>query len=160
MASKKLNKKQNNQATVKALETAAKQIASEGVEALPAGSYPFDIEANIVGELLVKQGSAAGEEVTAIDFSVNDVLRGIMATSPTAATLVSDALAWHKKASKDDKKAQDAKTSSTLLTAAKRRKMTKVHSSPARAGGVSAKPAVEISGSVSSRDIKVGVKAS
>lgn len=161
MASKKLNKKQNNQAAVKALELAAKQIATEGVEALPAGSYPFGITVALEGELLVKKGTDAGEEIIVPDFTPADVLRGLMATTPNFTTAVSEALAWHKKASKEDKKAQDAKSAAAYLKCASRRKMTKTHCSPARAGAVSAKPTVKVEGLVGSRqiDVEVGTAA-
>lgn len=157
---KKLNKAQSNQAASKALQTAAKQIESQGVEPIPAGSYPFDVNVDITGELLVKNGSEAGEEVTVIDFSPNDVLRGLLATIPEASSAVSEALAWHKSADKNAKKAQDADTSALLLQLAKRRKMTKTFSTPAKAGGVSAKPSVAFTGSFGSRVIDMEVKAS
>jgi hypothetical protein len=156
----KLNKKQNNQVACKALITAAKRIESEGVEALPPNSYPFDLSVDIVGELLVGNGTEAGEEVTVIDFSIADVLRGIMATEPEIATVVSAALAWHKTASKEDKKAQDAKLTKLLLGSAKRRNMVKVYTPSPRAGKVSSKPSVTINGSVDQRVIKLGVKSS
>lgn len=157
--SKKLTKKQHNQAAVKALVTAAKQIETQGVEPLEPGSYPFAIDVSIIGELLVKNGSAGGVESTKIDFSINDVLRSLAATMPEFETAVSDALAWHKKATKETKKKQDAITAATLLKLGKRRKMTSTVVSIASNGVVSAKPAVNIRGSVGSRQIDMGVTA-
>ena len=155
----KLTKKQENQITAKALVTAAKQVESSGVQELPAGSYPFDIKTQITGELLVKQGSEAGPEVTVIDFSPNDVLRGILATADDPDKLVSDALGWHKSNDKDARKSQDEQTKQTLLKCAKRRKMTKVYSTPAKQGAASAKPTVKVTGKVSQRQVALEVNA-
>ena len=83
-----------------------------------------------------------------------------MATTPNFTTTVREALAWHKGASKEDKKAQDARTAKVFLSAAKKRKMVKVVKPSGRAGSVSAKPSVSITGTVGSRDIELGVKAS
>ena len=156
---KALTQKQSNQVVAKALETGAKQVVSKGVAVLPAGSYPFDLSVSVIGELNVNAGSGAGEEITVIDFSVNDVLRGLMATLPEAETAISEALAWHKNADKDAKKSADAANAATLLKLAKRRKMTKAHATPAKAGAASAKPTVKISGSVAARSISVEVDA-
>lgn len=156
---KALTQKQSNQVVVKALETGASQVKSKGVAVLPAGSYPFDLTVSVIGELNVNNGSEAGEETTVIDFSVNDVLRGLIATLPQAESAISDALAWHKAADKDTKKSADAANAATLLKLGKRRKMTKVFATPAKAGSASAKPTVKISGSVDARSISVEVDA-
>tara|TARA_E500000318_G_scaffold17776_2_gene18168 strand:+ start:31305 stop:31781 length:477 start_codon:yes stop_codon:yes gene_type:complete len=155
----KLTKKQENQITAKALVTAAKQVESSGVQELPAGSYPFDINTQITGELLVKKGSEAGPEVTVIDFSPNDVLRGLLATADDPEKLVSDALGWHKSSDKNARKTQDEQNKQTLLKCAKRRKMTKEFSSPAKAGAASAKPTVRVTGKVGQRQVAMEVKA-
>jgi hypothetical protein len=155
----RMTKKHENQITVKALQTAAKQVASQGTAELEPGSYPFDIKTQIVGELLVKKGSAAGPEVTVVDFSLSDVLRGIMANAEDPDKLVSDALAWHKGSDKESRSTQDDATSKVLLTCAKRRKMTKQHSTPAKAGAASAKPTVAVTGKVGKRQVALEVKA-
>lgn len=155
----RLTKKHENQAVSKVLQNAAKQIETQGTAVLKPGSYPFDLSISVTGELLVKKGSDAGEEVTVADFSPNDVLRGILANAENPDQLVSDALGWHKSSGEEAKKAQDELTACTLLACAKRRRMTKSHSTPAKAGAVSAKPSVSVSGTVGQRAVAVEVKA-
>lgn len=156
---KKLTKKQNNAATAKVLECAAKQVASEGTEPLDKGSYPFDLSVQLVGELDVKAGSEAGPEITVADISAADLIVGMHATSESFGSLVSDAMGWHKNASKDQIKEHKAGSSSAILRVAKRRKMTKTTGTPARPGAASSKPEVQIEGSVATRAVKVKVAA-
>lgn len=159
MKSEDLSQPQVNQIVVKALETSAKRIAAQGTEILPEGAYPFDLTFHSIGELVVNKGTPEGEPVTVIDFSPNDVLRGILATSEDPEQLVLDALSWHKKADKDACKAQDGITAGTLLKCAKRRKMTAEQARPARAGAAKANPTVGIDGSVGSRSVSQEVSA-
>ena len=159
MNTTELTQPQVNQIVVKALETSAKQIASEGTEILPEGAYPFDLTFHSIGELVVNKGAPEGEAVEVIDFSLNDVMRGVMANCDDPEKLISDALGWHKKSDEGARKAQDQLTKGTLLKCAKRRKMTTMKSTPARAGAAKAKPTVGIDGSVGSRAVDMEVKA-
>ena len=155
----KLTKKQENQITVRALETAAGQIKTEGVAEVPEGSYPFSISAEIVGELNVEKGTEAGKPTVVCDFNSADVLRAILATCDEPAKVVSKALGWHRDSDKSERKSQDEKNTQTILTCAKRRKMTTKSATKAKAGATRAKPSVSLSGSVGTRKISVEVKA-
>lgn len=159
MKSEDLTQPQVNQIVVKALETSAKRVAEQGVAVLPEGAYPFDLTFHSIGELVVNKGTPEGEAVEVIDFSVNDVLRGILATCDDPEQLVLGALSWHKKADKAAIKAQDGITAGTLLKCGKRRKMTTEHARPARAGAAKANPTVGIDGSVGSRSVELEVSA-
>lgn len=156
---KKLTKKQNNFATAKVLECAAKQVAAKGTEPLEKGSYPFDISVELAGELDVKAGSEAGPDVTVADISAAELLAGMHATCESFGSLVSDAMGWAKKASKEQLKEHKAASNSEILRVAKRRKMTKTTSSPARPGAASSKPTVRGGGSFDTREVKVEVVA-
>lgn len=155
----KLNKKQENKITMRALETAAAQVKSKGVADVPEGSYPFSIETEIIGELVVEKGTKVGKPTTVCDFGPNDVLRGILATAENPSKLVSDALGWHKSSDKDTRKSQDEKSTKTMLSCAKRRKMTSESTTKAKAGATRAKPSVALSGTVGSRQISLEVEA-
>lgn len=159
MQSEDLSQPQVNQIVVKALENSAKRIAAQGTEILPEGSYPFDLTFHSIGELVVNKGTPEGEAVEVIDFSPNDVLRGILANCEDPDAVVSGALAWHKKSDSGARKAQDQLTAGTLLKCAKRRKMTKEQAKPARAGAAKANPTVGIDGSVGSRSVDMEVDA-
>ena len=159
MNSKDLSQPQVNQIIVKALESSAKQIVKEGVGILPEGAYPFDLTFHSVGELVVNRGTPEGDEVEVIDFSINDVLRGILAETENPEKLISDALGWHKKSDKGKQKAQDQITSGLLLKVGKRRKITKLLSKPAKAGAAKANPTLGIDGSVGARSVDLKVEA-
>lgn len=157
-------KKQDDQATIAyhALTRAADRIKAEReVGELEPGSYPFDLAVNAKGELIVEQGTPAGEPETVADIKAADIVAGLIASVPAEEreTVLSNAIGAFKAAGDEDRKAHTAEADRLIFKIAKRRKLTKEQAKPGRRGAVKAKPSVAIRGSAGASTVSVEVDA-
>jgi hypothetical protein len=166
----KPSKSKAPKADAQALQTAIAEYAlaraGTAVGKLPTvelapGSYPFALDVNITGELLVEQGTGPGATETIAGVSQGQALAGLIASLPPeqrVQVLSNGLAAWRD----GDKAAQDAMLAdmqSVLLTACKKRRMTTEHTPSGRKGAVKCKPSVRITGSAGAQSVEVEIAA-
>lgn len=144
-----------------ALERAGGVVKAAGDAELTPGSYPFALEVSISGELLVEQGSPAGQPETVADIKPAEILAGLVGSVPESeqARMLSEALGAWKNASAEDRKELLARADKVVLAAAKKRKMTTEHATPARKGAVKCKPTVRVHGTAGTNTVELEIAA-
>lgn len=139
-----------------ALSCAADQVKAKGILDLEPGSIPYAISCEISGELLIQQGTPAGAPQVVADIKPAEILAGITATVSESELpgMISEAILAWKTASPELRKELLARSDKVVLSAAKRRKVTKETATPARRGAVKSKPDVKVwSGPVDARTV-------
>jgi hypothetical protein len=144
-----------------AMERAAGVVAKQGELALEPGSYPFALEVSLTGELLVGQPTAPGKTETIAAVSQAEAFAGLVASLPESerARVVGEGIAAWRDGDSEAQKAMLATMQSVLLTACKKRRMTKEYTPSGRKGAVSCKPSVTITGTAGAQAVSVEVAA-
>lgn len=149
-------------AALKRAQAAIEKQAGKGK--LPEGSYPCDLQISIAGDITVAAEVPAGDPKTVHDFTIDELLGAMYAVAGSeGSTLLDKAMRKIKLVrGGSEKVAAELDTARHALVdeavkLAFSRGVTKETSSSARAGAISGKPAVTVSGMVGSNVVEVAL---
>ena len=146
------------------IETAAKK-AKTSLD-LPEGSYPVSLKLQVEGDVNVAASAPAGDPVPTLKISQNALLHAMFVGRSRAECrrdigkamrLVKSAA--NKDSSRDQLKASGEQLAELLLSEGRKLDLVEDVTPSARAGAVTGKPSVAISGKAGSRSVSVEVKA-
>lgn len=149
-------------AALKRAQAAIEKQAGKGK--LPEGSYPCELQIRIAGDITVGAEVPAGEPKTVHDFTTDELLGAMYAVAgKEGAVLLDKAMRKIKLVrggSENVKNELDAARNALCDEAVKlafARRVTKETSSSPRAGAISGKPAVTVSGMVGTNVVEVSL---
>lgn len=150
-------------AALKRAQAAIEKQAGKGK--LPEGSYPCDLQISIAGDITVAAEVPAGDPKTVHDFTIDELLGAMYAVAGSeGSTLLDKAMRKIKLVRGGSEKVAaelDAARHALVDEAVKlafARGVTKETQSSARAGAVSGKPAVTVSGTVGANVVEVSLE--
>lgn len=154
---------------IAALKRALKLVEAKADKASPAeASYGVDLNVAIRGDLVVGKPLAPGEPQTVCDFTDAELVAGLVAWIPKGKLneALSSAVGMIAVSRRNGAEALEAKQelkSAQIIVEqlvpgiAKRRAITREHRRPGRAGSVTGKPTVRITGSVDEQSVSISV---